>query len=451
MLAEFQDIIPDVWIGPDGTLFLLLQVESGQFEGAYLANQILLEDMFIPSASFAALQRFGDMYGFPQKAGTKATGNLLFSGIGGEFISIGDQAVFDPGGGNDPVTYETTASATLPNPGIPSAPTIVDGGAGLISGTLEYAITFLTTQGETTLGATSNPLSITTRSVNLTNIPIGGPGTTGRRIYRSKNGGAFQFVTTIANNTATTINDNIADGSLGGGPPTVSTAESVLVSAESAEAGSNTNAVIGAIRTLSNASSGITSVTNPQPFTGGSDPEETEAYRQRLLQFVRNPQSGSAADLQTWALTVPGVETATVFTNDNLGTPQNGHATIRIAGPQGTIPSAAVLDAVLATLNLHDFANITLHVTTFTSVSTNVTVTITVSTGFALSEISTNITQAIQDYINAIPVGGTLYVAGIVDSVFGLPGVTNVVVNTPATDQTTAATSKRVPGVITVS
>jgi len=133
-----------------------------------------------------------------------------------------------------------------------------------------------------------------------------------------------------------------------------------------------------------------------------------------------------------------------------LGTPTNGHATIRIAGPNGVTPTQAVLDEVLDLLSLHDLANITLHVASFTPVSTDVTVTVTPATGFILSDVTNDVEQAITEYINNVQVGGTVYKAGLVDAIFGLSGVANVVVNTPATDQTTASTSKRIVGVVTI-
>lgn len=55
------------------------------------------------------------------------------------------------------------------------------------------------------------------RVVNFTNIPLGGLGTTGRKIYRTDATGAgpLKLLTTIANNTTTTFTDNIGNGSLG--------------------------------------------------------------------------------------------------------------------------------------------------------------------------------------------------------------------------------------------
>ncbi len=54
---------------------------------------------------------------------------------------------------------------------------------------------------------------------------------------------------------------------------------------------------------------------------------------------------------------------------------------------------------------------------------------------------------AISNYIASIPVGGTIYKAGIIDAVYGLPGIADV--TTTFVNTTTAATHKPTPGLIT--
>jgi hypothetical protein len=101
-------------------------------------------------------------------------------------------------------------------------------GAGLVtSGAHLYKITFVTVSGETTGGTASD--SVTTveaydGQVDLSAIPTGPTGTTARKIYRTEAGGAdYKLLATLANNTATTYRDNIADGSLGAAIPVANT------------------------------------------------------------------------------------------------------------------------------------------------------------------------------------------------------------------------------------
>jgi uncharacterized phage protein gp47/JayE len=76
---------------------------------------------------------------------------------------------------------------------------------------------------------------------------------------------------------------------------------------------------------------------------------------------------------------------------------------------------------------------------------------VTEDPAYTLAQITPAVQSAVKDYINNLEVGATLYISGIIDSCFGLPGVLDVVVTTPATNQTTPANNKRVANVITVT
>ena len=452
MLADMQSLVPDLYTGEDGNFRMLSEVYAGVLEGNFLSNQIVSDDMFIQTASIIALQRHGDELGIPMEPGVKSTGVLRAEGEGGTQISIGDIVSYDTGfGDEDLLNFVFTADGTIPNPGTPSAPIAADNGAGaLAAGTYEYAITFYNTEGETILGAISNALVLpASRQAALTSIPLGGPGTVGRRIYRRFNGGAFLRVGEWTNNTTTTLMDN--NTSPATAPPTISTAQRISLAGESAEPGVDYNAVPNSINVLTDISDGVTTVTNPLAFSGGQDEEDFEAYRTRLLERIRNPQTGSSSDIKAWAEEVDGVETASVFPNDNLGTSMNGHVTVRISGPGGSIPNSTVIAAVTERLFQEDLAVITFHVTTFTAVLTNVTVAVTLESGVALADVSQSVTQAITNYILDLEAGETLRRNGIIDAVFGLPGIVDVSISVPATDQTTLVTEKRTPGTITVT
>jgi uncharacterized phage protein gp47/JayE len=453
LIAAFQLRIPDVYIGEDGVVRILSEVFAGVLESAFMANQVLEDDMFIQTASEDALDRRGDEYGLPRLVGLPSVGNLVFSGDGGTVVPAGTEVAYDPGTGADYLYFLTTAGDVIPNPGSPAAPgAVVNAIAGNLTGTYEYVITFLTAAGETAPGAESVAVVPAAQQVNLTAIPLGGAGTTGRRIYRQKNGsGVYNLVATLADNATVIYTDNIADGAVGGNPPTDSTAEKITIAAESEEPGGDYNVGAGAVTVLTNAPDGVTDVTNPAPFTGATDPEGFEDFRIRLLQTVRAPQTGSPSDLKSWAESVDGVESATVYQNDNEGTPTNGHVTIRIAGPGGSVPGSDVIDAVIALIEVKDIANVTIHVTTFTATSTNVSVSVTLDTGYSLTDVTPSVDAAISDYINSLDVGETLRVAGLYAAVFGLPGVTDVVLTSPTTNQATGATAKRTPGTLTVS
>lgn len=453
MAAALLAEIPDAHVDVDGVVRLLFEIIANTVEGVYLASEIVRDNIFIQRANLFELRLHGEMHGLVIKPGTIAGGTLKFSGSGGTFIPTGTQVFADVGAG-DFVYFESSADVTVPAPGIPTAPTAADSGSAgnPVAGTYEYVVTYVTAAGETVAGPASTPPLVlsASRQVNLTNVPPGGAGTTSRKIYRSKNGGAYQFVLTIANNVSTTVTDNVADGSLGGPPPTISTAEAITVAGVAEEEGVNGNVAIGTITEIGSAPDGVTDVTNTTTFTGGSDEENMEEYRQRLLEYIRNPQTGSAADLKSWAESIDGVDEATVFPNDNVGTPTNGHATVRISGPAGSIPNAATIAATLAYLQLKDIVNVTLHVATFTQVTQSITVDVTTTTGYTLADVTASVQTAILSYVQSIPVGGTMFRAGLIDAVYGLPGILNVTVTTPAADASVTATQKFIAGTISV-
>lgn len=120
------------------------------------------------------------------------------------------------------VTY-TLRHAVLEGP---AAPTAAAGAAGNVDvGAHSWVITFVNATGESLPSAASTAVTISSsaKQVDLTGVSLGPSGTTSRKIYRTTAGdlGDYKLVGTIANNTATTFSDNVADASLGASAPTV--------------------------------------------------------------------------------------------------------------------------------------------------------------------------------------------------------------------------------------
>lgn len=114
----------------------------------------------------------------------------------------------------------------------PAAPTVAlssPSAAGDVdNGAHRYLVTFVTDDGETQAGTPSAAVTVTDKSVNgkvtVSGIPLGGGAVTARKLYRTAAGGsAYLLCATIADNTTTTWQDNLADASLGAGAPTTNT------------------------------------------------------------------------------------------------------------------------------------------------------------------------------------------------------------------------------------
>lgn len=454
MIAELQGMIPDVYVGEDGVLRIILEVEAGQFENAFLSNQLVLNDLFIQTASLQGLIQHGSDLGVNMKTGTFSTGTITFEGQGGTYIPINSEVAYNAGAGTDPLYFLTTLDGTIPNPGTPSAPVAALGAAGGLTGTYEYRVTFVTASGETLASADSNAITPSSQQVNLTSIPIGGTGTTKRRIYRDKNGaGDYRLVSEIVNNTATTFTDNISDATVAGSSamPTVDTAHRVTVDARSSEPGTDKNILPNTITELVDTPPTLTGVVASSAFTGGTEDEDTEDFRQRLLSYSRNPQTGSVDDLENWALSVSGVETAAAFSNNNMGVAANGHATVLITTTDGAQPSSQLISDVLTYLQSKDVANITLHVGGFTATPINVTVDVTTDSSYTLADVTPSVQQAVMDYINSIAVGDDFVLAGVVQAVMNLPTIVDARVTSPSSNQSGLPTQKFTAGTITVT
>lgn len=97
-----------------------------------------------------------------------------------------------------------------------AAITAATGAAGvIISTSARYVATFVDALGQESGPSPLSPvLAVNLQQVNLTTIPLGGAGTTARKVYRLVVS-SYRLVTTINDNTTTTYTDNTADSQLG--------------------------------------------------------------------------------------------------------------------------------------------------------------------------------------------------------------------------------------------
>ena len=122
-----------------------------------------------------------------------------------------------------------------PAPGVFTSALAAPAVAGNVdNGAHRYRATFVTADGETQAGSVSAAVTVADKAVNgkveLSAIPLGGALVTARKLYRTAAGGAtYLLLATLANNTATTYTDNIADASLGSEAPSVNTTSDPLL------------------------------------------------------------------------------------------------------------------------------------------------------------------------------------------------------------------------------
>lgn len=127
------------------------------------------------------------------------------------------------GQGNQPYKYNSTFTRHgIPAPN--SAPSIACNATGGLTGSYSYKVTYVNSAAvEGDVGTVSNTFTAAAGEIGLTGIPVAPAsfGVNARKLYRTEAGGtSYKLLTTIADNTTTTYNDNAADGALGAAAPT---------------------------------------------------------------------------------------------------------------------------------------------------------------------------------------------------------------------------------------
>jgi len=101
--------------------------------------------------------------------------------------------------------YDTDTPPMVAGPA--TKPTAAAGASGPLNSTYTIVVTWWTSSGESYASPASDPISVTNKNIDVTNIPTGPGGTTARGIYAFKSGvsGYYQLAGVIPNNTATTF------------------------------------------------------------------------------------------------------------------------------------------------------------------------------------------------------------------------------------------------------
>jgi uncharacterized phage protein gp47/JayE len=153
-------------------------------------------------------------------------------------------------------------------------------------------------------------------------------------------------------------------------------------------------------------------VTNPATTAGGEDAEDDNTFRARIRDFWRTARRGVIGAIEFGALTVPGVVSARAIealTTD--GAPAR-IVNLYIADSSG-VASDALAEEVRVALEDYRAAGIAVIISTSIPLLTDITLRLTFRAGVDTRTLSDNIRAAIVEFVNSIPVNGTLYVAQI--------------------------------------
>jgi uncharacterized phage protein gp47/JayE len=183
----------------------------------------------------------------------------------------------------------------------------------------------------------------------------------------------------------------------------------------------------------------------PGGLTGGVDTETDDELRARYLELIRNPvDGGTPADYLIWAKGVTGVTNASVFPL------ARGNGTVDILVSDGGIPSQDLINSVQTVINENRPVGADARVIPPTAHTIDVVVSVTLAPGYTLASVQTPVSQAIQNYISSIPIGGVVRVMAMADAVFKVPGVIDCSIITPSSNITLGNQELAVTGTITV-
>lgn len=224
-------------------------------------------------------------------------------------------------------------------------------------------------------------------------------------------------------------------------------AGSVAVPVIASTAGTAGNTSAGVSVTLQGPISGVqsTAVVAAPGLSAGSDAEDDDALRQRLLTRIQEPpQGGAAADYVNWALEVPGVTRAWVYPMElGLGT-----VSVRFVrdDEEDIIPDATEVAVVKDYIDERRPVTAQLFVVAPIAKPLDMTIQIQPAT----SEVKAAVEAEIRDLIRreAEP-GGTILISHLREAISTAAGELDHVIVTPTGNVTHATGEIAVPGTIT--
>ena len=173
----------------------------------------------------------------------------------------------------------------------------------------------------------------------------------------------------------------------------------VVVRAECAEPGTAGNVPAGVIVLMAEPVEGVMAVTNPDPFTGGTDVEDDDSFRERILDARRLPAtSGNKHHYKLWAKEVPGVGDAKVFPL------WDGPGTVKVVIVDGNKLAASpeLLDAVTDHIENQRPIGATVTVASAAEKQINIAADVTLAGGYTIVQVQQLYQEAVVSFFREI-------------------------------------------------
>ncbi|RIJ63597.1 baseplate J/gp47 family protein [Rummeliibacillus sp. POC4] len=199
------------------------------------------------------------------------------------------------------------------------------------------------------------------------------------------------------------------------------------------EAGAISNVPAGTIQGIVNSIPGITSITNEEPLKDGTDVEDDETYRQRIIEHHQNkPLSGARSDYVKWAKEVSGV-------GDVIVLPLwNGPKTVKvlITNSERELASEELIAAVQEHIAPDEDKGggrapigAIVTVDTITLIPIDIQFTLEIETGYQMADVIENIKSSVNSYFSDLPLVKWAEVIATIVNTTGVSDCSDVLLN----------------------
>jgi uncharacterized phage protein gp47/JayE len=152
--------------------------------------------------------------------------------------------------------------------------------------------------------------------------------------------------------------------------------------------------------------------TNPVTTAGGANPEDDPTYRNRIRTFWLNARRGILSAIEQGATSVPGVASAYAYEYIGGGGQPVRLVSLSIADPSG-VANVQLTQTVQQALNDYRAAGIQVIISPSIPLIVQIILNLTFQAGVDTVTLAGLIQAAIVNYVNDLPVSGTLPLAGL--------------------------------------
>lgn len=178
------------------------------------------------------------------------------------------------------------------------------------------------------------------------------------------------------------------------------------------EAGKATQVGAGAIKRFQNPSGlfdKTLQITNDAATAGGEDAEDDETFRARIRDYWKTARRGILAAIEFGALSVEGVVSAQAIEVLTSGSQPARVVNLYISDSTG-VASDALAEEVLSALDDYRAAGIQVIISTSLPLIVDIQLRLAFRANVDTLTLTDNVRNAVVEFVNSIPVNGTLYV-----------------------------------------